>query len=102
MIENITKDNRIKVQKFDKIPIRKILDWQKKTDEYTRIGVQAIAEGKLALVLLAGGQGTRLGLDGPKGALNVGITHELYVFELLIQNTMKVVKKAGTLYRFLL
>ncbi len=95
MVENITKDNRIKVQKFDKIPIRKILDWQKKTDEYTRIGVQAIAEGKLALVLLAGGQGTRLGLDGPKGALNVGITHELYVFELLIQNTMKVVEKAG-------
>lgn len=43
------------------------------SEKYERVGLRSIAEGKLALVLLAGGQGTRLGFDGPKGALNVGM-----------------------------
>lgn len=58
-------------------------------------GLEAIREGKLALVLLAGGQGTRLGLDGPKGTLNVGRTKELFLFEILIGNLLKVTEKAG-------
>ena len=62
--------------------------------EYEKIGIQAIHEGKVGAVLLAGGQGTRLGLDKPKGMLNVGITKNLYLFEQLVYNLMEVVKKA--------
>ena len=100
MLKDSTKDNRKEIQDLGKIPISKISDWQRMSEKYEQVGLQAIAEGKLALVLLAGGQGTRLGFDGPKGALNVGITHELYVFELLIRNTMKVVEKAGCFIPF--
>ena len=64
-------------------------------EEYEAIGLDAIRNGKVALVLLAGGQGTRLGADGPKGAYNIGVTRELYIFECLINNLMDVVKKAG-------
>ena len=60
------------------------------------VGLQAIREGKVAAVLLAGGQGTRLGFDKPKGMYNIGVTRELYIFECLINNVMEVVKKAGT------
>ena len=49
----------------------------------------------MGAVLLAGGQGTRLGLDKPKGMLNVGVTKELYLFEQLINNLKQVVEKAG-------
>jgi UDP-N-acetylglucosamine pyrophosphorylase len=30
------------------------------SEKYERVGLRSIAEGKLALVLLAGGQGTRI------------------------------------------
>ena len=46
-------------------------------------------------MLLAGGQGTRLGLDKPKGMLNVGVTKTLYLFERLIHNIMDVVNRTG-------
>ncbi len=65
-----------------------------KKDELETAGLQAIRECKEAAVLLAGGQGTRLGLDGPKGTLNVGETRELYIFQCLINNLMQVKEKA--------
>ncbi|MBO5488376.1 MAG: UDPGP type 1 family protein [Eubacterium sp.] len=64
-------------------------------DEYEQIGLEAIRKCEVGAVLLAGGQGTRLGLDKPKGMLNVGLTKELYLFEQLIHNIMDVVDKAG-------
>ena len=45
--------------------------------------------------MLAGGMGTRLGSDDPKGMYNVGITKDLYIFECLINNLMDVVKATG-------
>lgn len=69
-------------------------------EHYEQIGLNAIRAGKLALVLLAGGQGTRLGYDHPKGMFNVGKDRELFIFECLINNTMKVVKQAGCFIPF--
>lgn len=67
-----------------------------KSSEYRRSGLAAIKAGRLCLLLLAGGQGTRLGYDSPKGTYDMGITHPLYIFELLIQHTLDVVKEAQT------
>jgi UDP-N-acetylglucosamine/UDP-N-acetylgalactosamine diphosphorylase len=64
-------------------------------DRYEKAGVEAIREGKLALLLLAGGQGTRLGHDKPKGTYNMGINRELYIFQLLIEHTLDVVNTTG-------
>ena len=64
-------------------------------DEFTAVGLDAIRAGKVAAVLLAGGQGTRLGSDKPKGAFNIGITRPLYIFECLINNLKDVTTLAG-------
>ncbi len=68
---------------------------EKRRDEFEAAGYEAIAQGKVAALLLAGGMGTRLGLDAPKGTLNVGKTHELFIFECLIKNLQKVADAAG-------
>lgn len=63
-------------------------------ESFTATGLQALRAGKVGAVLLAGGMGTRLGFDAPKGIYNMGITRELYIFECLIGNLMDVVRGA--------
>ena len=63
--------------------------------KYEEIGLGAIRAGKVGAVLLAGGQGARLGSDGPKGKDNIGLTKELYIFARLLRNLMDVTDKAG-------
>lgn len=65
-----------------------------KRDRYEKKGLEAVRACKVGAVLLAGGQGTRLGLDKPKGMLNVGIHKDRYLFEQLISNLMEVVRAA--------
>ncbi len=64
-------------------------------EKYEAIGVKAIQESKVAAVLLAGGMGTRLGVDGPKGAYDIGITKPLYIFEQQLKNIREVTDKCG-------
>ncbi len=93
---DLIKDGVKEVPKGELAPLGAITmeEVAKKKEEWEKKGLQAIKECKVGAVLLAGGQGTRLGLDKPKGMLNVGINKELYLFEQLVNNIMEVVKKA--------
>ncbi len=64
-------------------------------EDFTAVGLEAIRTGRVGAVLLAGGMGTRLGSDDPKGMYNIGVTRKLYIFQCLINNLMDVVKEAG-------
>lgn len=63
--------------------------------DFAEIGIDAIRHTKVGAVLLAGGQGTRLGFDKAKGMFNIGVTRELFIFEQLIENLKKVTTAAG-------
>lgn len=69
-------------------------------ESFTATGLQAIKDGKVGAVLLAGGMGTRLGSDDPKGMYNIGESRDLYIFECLFNNIMDVVKQAGCFIHF--
>ena len=77
------------------IPAVEIPEIEARREEFTQAGLEAIRAGKVGAVLLAGGMGTRLGLDKPKGELNVGITRTLYLFERLVNNLQDVTALAG-------
>ncbi|MCR5718590.1 MAG: UDPGP type 1 family protein [Oscillospiraceae bacterium] len=64
-------------------------------EHFESAGLEAIRQGKVGAVLLAGGMGTRLGFDKPKGMFNIGVNRELYIFECLIHNLMDVTQQAG-------
>lgn len=50
---------------------------------YSSKGIEAIKENKLAVVTMAGGQGTRLGHNGPKGTFDLGLPNHKSIFEIL-------------------
>ncbi|MCR4674781.1 MAG: UDPGP type 1 family protein [Lachnospiraceae bacterium] len=71
-----------------------IKEIEERREEFVEEGLKAIREGKVGAILLAGGMGTRLGFDQPKGTYSIGETRDLSIFECLINNLLKVTDMA--------
>ena len=95
LYENTTKGDS---ENDDVIEPMQYLDKNKLYDDYKsyeNIGKHAIKEGKLAAVTMAGGQGTRLGHNGPKGTYDIGLDSHKSLFELLSDGLKEAGKKYG-------
>lgn len=67
---------------------------------YSQIGNDAIINERLAIITLAGGQGTRLGYKGPKGSYEIDVPPKKSLFEFACDNLKKLQQSCGVALRW--
>ncbi len=84
-------------KKIENIPyIKKEKQTKEEQDFYKKIGEKIIKEKKIAVCQMAGGQGTRLGHNGPKGTYIVEkINPPKSIFEIFSDKLKKAYKEYG-------
>lgn len=85
----------ISVEPIDYVDKSKMSDTEMK--EYEAKGIAAIRANKFAVVTMAGGQGTRLGHNGPKGTFDMGLPSHKSLFELLCDTLKRANKEYGVI-----
>lgn len=82
--------NPLKLDSIEALPIETLQSISNKRDDLYELGISQLKEQKLAVVLLSGGQGSRLGFNHAKGMFNMGITRSISIFEILIQSLSRL------------
>lgn len=93
-VEKTREDSNVKIESISYVEKANIE--KEKLQEYFDKGARILQKNKLAIVTMAGGQGTRLGHNGPKGTFYLNVNPEAKsIFELLCQTLKRANEKYG-------
>ena len=60
-----------------------------------RLGEQALSQGQVAVLLVAGGQGSRLGFEKPKGMFPIGPVSHKTLFQIHVEKVLALSRQFG-------
>jgi UDP-N-acetylglucosamine/UDP-N-acetylgalactosamine diphosphorylase len=83
---------------LEPLPVRRLPEFDGDPEErsrYKECGETLLAEGRVAALVVAGGQGSRLGYRGPKGAFPIGPISDRSLLELLTQKLRGAARRYG-------
>ena len=99
LYDKAIKNEKVKNSKIEPIPyIEKDKLSEEKKEYYKKIGENIIKNNEYAVVTMAGGQGSRLGHDGPKGTFDFGLENHKSIFEVLCDRLKEAYKKYNFKY----
>ena len=98
VLENLHSDYSKTLGKLSPADALSVDEVERNRAGFEEVGLEALRAGKVAAVLLAGGQGTRLGSSLPKGMFNIGVTRKLTIFEQQMNNIKEVTDRAGCMF----
>jgi len=76
------------------------IDNPSQAQEWQKEGIDAISRGEVAVILMAGGQGTRLGTTEPKGCFNIGLPSGKSLFQYQAERIKRLQELAGATIRW--
>lgn len=65
-------------------------------DQAYENGAQLLSGGKVGMIIVAGGQGSRLGFDHPKGLYPIGPISDISLFQIFIEKVIARAKQFGS------
>lgn len=63
--------------------------------EASRVGLEALRAGRAAAMVVAGGQGTRLGFEHPKGLFPIGPLSRCSLFQIHVERVLATARRCG-------
>ncbi|MDF2960813.1 MAG: UDP-N-acetylglucosamine pyrophosphorylase [Paenibacillus sp.] len=98
-INNLVKHRPAAAEQDDDISEIQAWDWEafnsQEQQYFTQKGWELLRHGKVGALVVAGGQGSRLGHEGPKGTYDIGLPSHKSLFQLQAERLMNLSKRAG-------
>src|SRR5262245_39841178 len=95
------RDDEIAVPPAERIAPVPVIGIDADPREPQRLGQESLRRGEVAVILVAGGQGTRLGFDHPKGMFPIGPVSNKPLFQIHAEKVLATSRRYGKPVPFL-